>query len=105
MEGPNSDLKFDETTNQPYKLSGILPRTALYIWNEIMRYRKSFGLTIFIEVSALEIYCETIRDLLWEPQDKKDKNRTMYVEMKTIGNKITCVGQTWLRVESPQMFL
>ena len=29
----------------------------------------------------------------------------MYVEMKTIGNKITCVGQTWHRVESPECFL
>ena len=44
MEGPNSDLKFDESTNQPYKLSGILPRTAIFIWDEIMRYRNSFGL-------------------------------------------------------------
>ena len=107
MEGPNSELKFDQTTNQPFKLSGILPRTAIFIWDEITRYRKQFGLTIFIEVSALEIYCETIRDLLWEPTDKKDKNLTTtnYVEMKTIGNKVQCIGQTWLKVDSPQMFL
>ena len=74
------------------KYSGILPRIALFIWKEIERVRKHFGREIIIDVSALEIYCEHIRDLLWEPQTKSEENKHKFVEIKTVGSKVTCVG-------------
>jgi len=37
MEGPNSELLFNETTKQVHELSGILPRTAVHLFNEISR--------------------------------------------------------------------
>ena len=51
---------------------------------------------IFIEVSALEIYCENIRDLL------TDKN----VELKSLqSGKVKAVGQAWVRVGSASEFM
>jgi len=45
-----------------------------------------------VEVSALEIYCENIRDLLWDPPFG-DENKSKYLELKAINNfKIKCVG-------------
>ena len=48
--------------------SGILPRIAFYMHQEMERIEKQFGNKVTIEVSALEIYCEQIRDLL-SPSD------------------------------------
>ena len=75
MEGPDSHLMFDPDNNRPYELSGILPRIAIFIEKEIDRYKHQFGQKIWIEVSALEIYCENVRDLLWVPTSKADKNK------------------------------
>jgi len=47
-------------------VSGILPRIAVFIQKEIDRYRNHFNKELSFEVSALEIYCENIRDLLWQ---------------------------------------
>jgi hypothetical protein len=73
MEGPEAYKLFDMTENKPYELSGILPRIAIFIQKEIERYKRQFNQEIFIEVSALEIYCENVRDLLWQPTSKADK--------------------------------
>lgn len=56
---------------------------------EIERYRRQFGQEIFIEVSALEIYCENVRDLLWQNEEKQKQR---YVDIKSSGNKIQCIG-------------
>lgn len=64
MEGPdNIDFLSDH--------AGILPRTALYIHTEIQRLLKQFKNTIRIQLSAIEIYCENIRELFKE--DKLEK--------------------------------
>lgn len=70
MEGP-PDINFlsDE--------AGILPRTALYIHKEIQRLLKQFKSEIRIKISAIEIYCENIRELF-----KDDKNELANVSKK-----------------------
>jgi hypothetical protein len=62
MEGPHSNLLFDENYAM-HELSGILPRAADYIFKEIKRLKTSFNRQYHIEVSSIEIYCENARDL------------------------------------------
>ena len=85
MEGPvHSNMQ-----NLNSKLSenvGILPRTAIYLQNEINRYQKEFKKDISYEVSALEIYCENIRDLF------QNEEQNAYLELKNYKNKIVCPG-------------
>ena len=45
-----------------------------------------------IEVSALEIYCEHVRDLLWQNNGKVEKSKWRYVELKSKGSSAICVG-------------
>lgn len=107
MEGPSYEQFYDFKTNQLTDCSGILPRLAEYIWIERQRVKKvyNYRCDMQIEVSALEIYCENIRDLLWEPP-ADSPNQAKYLEMKAINNqKVKCVGQTWIRVNSPSEFL
>jgi len=40
-----------------------------------------------IEVSALEIYCEHVRDLLWQNNGKVDAKKWRYVDIKTKGQE------------------
>ena len=72
MEGPSCDsgikdneLLIESETMNPTDLAGILPRTALLLHSEVKKYA-SMGKKLSYEVSALEIYCENIRDLLCE---------------------------------------
>ena len=92
MEGPDSSKLFNEQTGKPYEFSGILPRIATFIQQEIERYQRQFQKEIFIEVSALEIYCENVRDLLWQGMGKIDQSKQRYVQIKSVGNKINCIG-------------
>jgi len=50
----------------------------------------------------LEIYCEHIRDLLYQSDDP-DQQR--YVEIKNVGSKQACLGQTWIKINGPEEFL
>jgi hypothetical protein len=47
----------------------------------------------------LEIYCENIRDLL------NPKKTAVYVDLKSSGNKVSCVGQTWISIKNAREFL
>lgn len=93
MEGPtlqdhlfhDSSILLDQQTQRPTDQAGILPRIAFYIQKEIKRYEKLHGKSIKFEVSALEIYCENIRDLLSE-------NDNQYLEIKNNKNAIFCPG-------------
>ena len=40
MEGPSSELLYDETTFKVHELSGILPRTAEFLFKEIARMKQ-----------------------------------------------------------------
>ena len=88
----------DNKSKNPTKVAGILPRIAFYIQQEIERYEQSHGKRIKIEVSALEIYCENIRDLL----SSSDKQ---YLEIKCNKSEIFCHGQIWMPVNDPQQFM
>ena len=59
-----------------HDLSGILPRTALYIVQECQRLKQYIYDEIKVEISALEIYCDTVKDLFTDKQVKlmTDKN-------------------------------
>ena len=91
-------LLIDPVTQKPTKVAGILPRTALFLQSEIKRYEANLGKKIQFEVSALEIYCENIRDLL-------SQNENQYLELKSNGSQIFCPGQIWVPIDSPQQFL
>lgn len=62
MEGPNSEFLFDEKLNL-HALSGILPRTACFILSEVKRIQNYIYDKIEVEISAIEIYCDTVKDL------------------------------------------
>ena len=63
MEGPNQYMLFDETTYQTLNLSGILPRTAIFLLDEMKRMDKDLKRSFTLEISAIEVYCDTVRDL------------------------------------------
>jgi hypothetical protein len=78
MEGPHSDCLFDEEM-KIYELSGILPRTACFILEEVNRQSKYVYDEIKVFISAIEIYCDEVRDLF---SDKiidlmMDKNKVL----------------------------
>ena len=62
MEGPDASLLFDDDF-KINELSGILPRSAEFIFKEIERIKKQFMREYKIEISSLEIYNEQVRDL------------------------------------------
>ena len=66
MEGPNKEMLFDETTFSVHSLSGILPRTAIFLLDEMKRMEKDLKRTFTLEISAIEVYCDTVRDLFSE---------------------------------------
>lgn len=47
-------------------LSGILPRTAVFIINEVKRLKSYIYNEIKVEISSLEIYCDTVKDVFSE---------------------------------------
>lgn len=94
-------MTVSERENQlaPHQNSGILPRVACYLQAEMERLER-YGQTMKIEVSALEIYCENIRDLL------SPKEGSVYLELKTSSSqKVRCVGQTWAPIKTASDFL
>lgn len=71
MEGPPYSMMLDEDIDE---LSGILPRTGKFIINEITRLKGLSGREYGIEVSSLEIYCESVKDLYGNGPDSNDLN-------------------------------
>ncbi len=69
MEGPNSSVLFDSVGFKLQPQSGILPRTAVYIFKEVEKINQQFNRGYFIEVSSIEVYCESVRDLLQESEN------------------------------------
>jgi hypothetical protein len=90
MEGPSIDSNcmngsFTDINMKPVSNSGILPRVACLLQKEMLKYQK-FGKPLSIQVSALEIYCENIRDLL------SPRIEPTYLDLRSVGNKVNCVG-------------
>ena len=63
MEGPDQEMLFSEKDFSLSDLSGILPRTAVHLFKEKERLMRNFKRSLDLEISAIEIYCEEIRDL------------------------------------------
>ena len=78
MEGPLSDCLFDSQF-RVHELSGILPRTAIFLFKEVQRLQSYIYDEIKVEISALEIYCDEVRDLF------SDK----VIDLMTNKNKVT----------------
>ena len=78
MEGPLSDCLFDSHF-QVHELSGILPRTAIFLFKEVQRLQSYIYDEIRVEISALEIYCDEVRDIF------SDK----VIDLMTDKNKVT----------------
>ncbi len=95
MEGPHSDYLFDNQM-QLHDLSGILPRTACYILQEVQRLHSYIHDEIKVEISAIEIYLDQVRDLFSDKQ----------IELLTDNKKQVCLkGQTWRSVNKIEDFL
>lgn len=77
-------------------LSGILPRTAVFIAEEVQRLSKFTDKKIDVEISSLEIYCDTVRDLFSEEVIEIMNDKTKQVKLK---------GQTWRPITGLKCFL
>ena len=95
MEGPNEACLFDSEMKLT-ELSGILPRTACFIQEEVSRLQKFKNNKIEVEISALEIYCETVKDLFSEEVIELQTDRTKKVRLN---------GQTWRQIDKLSDFL
>ena len=78
MEGPIGE-GIAESHIQVHEMSGILPRTAIFLFKEVERLRSYIYDEIKVEISALEIYCDEVRDLF------SDK----VIDLMTDKNKVT----------------
>lgn len=79
MEGPDASLLFDENF-EVNDLSGILPRAAEFLFQEIARLQKQFSREFKLEISSLEIYCDNLRDLFAD-------NET-FLNLVTVRNRV-----------------
>lgn len=77
-------------------MSGILPRTACFIQEEVSRLQKFKDNKIEVEISALEIYCDSVKDLFSEEVIELQTDRTKVVRLK---------GQTWRKIDHLSDFL
>jgi hypothetical protein len=88
MQGPVFD-----TISLLNETSGILPRTADFIFNEMIRLNK-MNITFKLSISALEIYNDNIYDLLDKNRDKSPLAITL------IKNNVTIKNLTWNTIKT-----
>ena len=60
-----------------HDLSGILPRTAVFLFEEKTRLTGQMRTELKLEISAIEIYCDELRDLF-----SKDNSNKAHVDLK-----------------------
>jgi hypothetical protein len=90
---------FIDDNMKPLEHAGILPRVACLLQKDMERNQK-LGRPLNIEVSALEIYCEKIRDML-NPQPIQ-----VYLNLQNSSSKkVNLVGQTWIPIHGAYDFL
>lgn len=76
--------------------SGILPRSACFILEEVKRLKSYVYSEIKVEISALEIYMDKVKDLFSDCE----------IDLMTDQNKKVCLkGQTWRKVSEIKDFL
>jgi kinesin family member C1 len=75
MEGPPFLIESMDLNNENLdELSGIIPRTAEFLLREVERLKKLNGREFFVEVSSIEVYCDTVKDLYGNGPDANDLN-------------------------------
>jgi hypothetical protein len=74
MEGPPFLAAADINDVTLDELSGILPRTAEFLLKEVARLKKLNGREFGIEVSSIEVYCDTVKDLYGSGPEANDLN-------------------------------
>lgn len=112
MEGPNLSESKSITES-----SGILPRAVAFIFQEVKRL-ELMGVKIEIKLSCLEIYNETLTDLLAEPgnlnfslnmsnsssgSQGSDKEGKLTISFHN--NKVVVNNLTWITInDTTQLF-
>ena len=99
MEGPPFLSAGETNEGDLDELSGILPRTAEFLLKEVSRLKKLNGREFGLEVSSIEVYCDTVKDLYGTGPEANDLN------LITVKDKVVIQGQTWKRVETLLEFL
>jgi hypothetical protein len=74
MEGPPFLAAADINDVTLDELSGILSRTAEFLLKEVARLKKLNGREFGIEVSSIEVYCDTVKDLYGSGPEANDLN-------------------------------
>ena len=82
MEGPPLSLADEFNEESLNDLSGILPRTGEFLLKEVLRLKKLNGREFGIEVSSIEVYCDTVRDLYGTGPEAND------VSLITVKDKV-----------------
>lgn len=94
LEGP--DLM---NSSELHELSGVLPRAANFIFNEVERISLINSVSIYI--SALEIYNENIYDLL-----AADKYATAdKITINFVKNRVQIQGLEWVKIQTHEQML
>jgi len=99
MEGPPFLAVSDSDNETIDELCGIIPRTAEFLLKEVARLKKLNGREFGIEVSSIEVYCDTVKDLYGTGPEAND------LSLITVKDRVVIQGQTWKKVESLQDFL
>jgi hypothetical protein len=99
MEGPPFLTVSDSDNETIDELCGIIPRTAEFLLKEVARLKKLNGREFGIEVSSIEVYCDTVKDLYGTGPEAND------LSLITVKDRVVIQGQTWKKVESLQDFL
>lgn len=102
MEGPNQEQIFDESNNMTHHLSGILPRTAVFLFQELKRLENKLGSNFSLEISAIEIYCDKLRDLF---SDSDSQGLDIELAINPKDKKVFVKGQTWKKLTEVSEFL
>ena len=89
MEGPDYSMLFDDNS-KIHDLSGIIPRAAEFIFQEIDRIKTQFKREFRIEISSMEIYCENLRDLYADSNSNGDNPNNL--NLVSIKNRIVVQG-------------
>ena len=99
LEGP--ELTRAKTLNE---MSGILPRAVDFIFKEVERLRIVSKIEVFI--SALEIYNETLHDLLSGETETIEKGGTGdKLTISFMKNKVQIQGLEWIKIQNNEQML
>lgn len=75
------------------EMSGIIPRTGQFIFEEVNRLKQSYGYKFILEAACFEIYCEDVRDLL---------NTKQVLKMQSEKSGLVVIANlTWETLTSP----